>query len=159
MNDHHDKERAHDPNEPLDYDYIGDGIFIGTDQCCAIGLSEVLKREGITADISLEDVRVDHPFGVDMYLWLPTKDGAPPSQDQLSLGVHALEKMSGERRKVYVHCKNGHGRATTLVGAYFIAQGKTSTEAFAFIKSKRPDVHLKDAQTKALENYADSLKS
>ena len=39
MNSHDHKE-----GEPLDYNYITDGIFIGTNQCCKIGIAEVLKK-------------------------------------------------------------------------------------------------------------------
>ena len=138
----------------MDYNQITENIFIGTNQCCAVGISEVLQQEGITTDISLEDVRIDHPYGVEMYMWLPTKDGTPLSPDQLAFGVKTLAEMKRQGRNVYVHCKNGHGRATTLVAAYFISEGKSAKEALAFIKERRPTVHLQEAQMQALEEYA-----
>lgn len=49
----------------LDYDEITDGISIGTNQCCRAHFDERLRQEGITADISLEEDRVDQPFGVE----------------------------------------------------------------------------------------------
>src|SRR3989344_6982646 len=127
-------DHKHVPNGPLDYNYITDGIYIGTKQCCALGLSEVLKKDGITVDISLEDIRLDHPFGVAMYVWLPTPDHIPPTLDQLTFGVQALKEAARQKRKVYVHCKNGHGRASTLVAAYFISLGKTVDESVEIIK-------------------------
>lgn len=148
------EEHVHSPNEPLDYNYIADGIYAGTNQCCATGLSDVLKKEGITADISLEEERLDHPFGVTAYLWLPTKDMTPPSPHQLALGVQALTELVRQKQKVYVHCKNGHGRTSTLLAAYFISQGKTPDEAMALIKKERPGAHLQESQKKALEEFA-----
>ena len=146
-------DHKHKPGATLDYDYIADGIYIGTNQCCASGLAEVLKKEGISADISLEDVRVDQPFGVEMYVWIPTADHTPPSQEQLSFGVKVLDELVEQNRKIYVHCKNGHGRATTLIIAYLLNQGKTIYEAIRLVKEKRPEIHLQDSQQKALETF------
>lgn len=141
----------------LNYDYITDGIFIGTNQCCTMGLSNMLKREGVTAEISLEEERLDQPFGVEEYVWIPVRNNTPPSSDQLSFGVSVLEKLVTQKKKVFVHCRNGHGRAPTLVSAYLIKKGMSPKEAVEFVKSKRPVVHLEDSQMLALENYAGSL--
>ncbi len=114
----------------------------------------MLKKEGITADISLEDVRLDHPFGVAMYTWIPTSDMTAPTSDQLSFGVQSLKELVRQKRKVYVHCKNGHGRASTLVAAYLISLGKSVDEAIEIIKKGRPAIHLQNRQREALEEFA-----
>lgn len=137
----------------LDYNYITDGIFIGTNQCCQMHFSEELLRKGITADISLEEVRLDQPFGVKFYLWLPVKNHAAPTQEQLRVGVAVLEQLTAMKKKVYVHCKNGHGRAPTLVAAYLIKKGKTPKEAESFIKARRPAIHLESVQRKAIKKF------
>lgn len=149
-------EHEHKTGGPLDYNYIADGIYAGTNQCCAIGLSDVLKKEGITADISLEDVRLDHPFGVEAYLWLPTRDNTAPSPDQLRLGIQTLTELVRQGKKIYVHCKNGHGRTSTLLAAYFISKGKNLDEAIGIIKKGRPGIHLQDNQRAALINLPNS---
>lgn len=141
----------------LDYNYIADGIYIGTNQCCQTHFDEQLKKEGITADISLEEDRIDAPFGVDFYIWIPVKDHVAPAPDQLKFGVSALEKLVAMQKKIYVHCKNGHGRAPTLVAAYLIKKGKTAKEAIAFIKSKRASIHLEEAQKQALREFDQSI--
>jgi protein tyrosine phosphatase len=143
----------------LEYDYISEGIFIGTNQCCQTHFDEKLKKEGITADISLEEERMDAPFGVDFYVWIPIKDRSAPTQDQLDFGVSILEKLVAMKKKVYVHCQNGHGREPTLVAAYLIQQGKTLAEAIDFIKSKRPAIHLEEVQTSALETFFSRQKN
>jgi len=146
-------EHIHLKTPTLEYNYITDGIYIGTNQCCVMGLAEVLKKENITADISLEENRLDAPFGVDMYVWIPVVDQTAPSQDQLSFGVESIEKLLSQNRKIYVHCKNGHGRAPTLVSAYLIRKGYEPAKAVEFVASKRPSVHLHKPQTNALEEY------
>lgn len=143
----------HKPDEQLDYNYITDGIYIGSNQCCVVGLSEVLKKEGITIDVSLEDIKLDQPFGVEAYLWLPTPDHTPPTQDQLLLGAKTLVNIVELNKRVYVHCKNGHGRASTLVTAYLIMTGKTLDDAVNLIKKNRPTIHLQDSQIGTLREF------
>lgn len=146
----------HRSGDPLEYNYIEDGIYAGTNQCCAVGLAEVLKNEGITADVSLEDVRLDHPFGVTMYVWIPVRDDTPPTPDQLSFGVQVLKELVRQKRKIYVHCKNGHGRTSTLISAYLTDRGLTPEQAFETIKAKRPGAHLQESQWEVLAAFAAS---
>jgi len=149
----HEKE-LHKKGGLLNYNYIIDGIYVGTNQCCEGGLSEVLKKEGITIDISLEEYRLDQPFGVDSYLWIPIKDNTAPTQGQFDIAVTALQEFVRQKKKVYLHCKNGHGRSTTILSAYLIKQGNTPEEALKTIKDKRPGVHLSKEQEVALKEYA-----
>ncbi len=148
----------HPPIKILEYNYIEDGIYIGTNMCCQTHFDESLKNQNIEADISLEAERVDAPFGINFYLWLPVQDDHAPAQDQLTFGVNALEEFVAMKKKVYVHCQNGHGRAPTLVAAYLIKQGKLVDEAIAFIKTRRPSIHLRDIQKLALEDFKKSLR-
>lgn len=144
---------ANHQHKGFEYNYITDGIYIGTNQCCEMHFAENLLKEGITADISLEEERIDAPFGVEFYLWLPVKDHRAPEPDQLEFGVNALDNLVRLDKKIYVHCKNGHGRANTLVAAYLVYKGKTSEEAEAFVKSKRSVTHLQDVQKNALQEF------
>ena len=137
----------------LEYNYIADGIYIGTNQCCQVHFDGNLKKIGITADISLEKERIDAPFGIDFYAWIPIENHKSPTSDQLELGISVIEKLVSMGKKVYVHCKNGHGRAPTLVAAYFINKGKSPEEAEALIKLKRPSIHLEGVQRDALQNF------
>jgi hypothetical protein len=145
---------GHPQIKELEYNYITDGIYIGTNQCCQTHFDDKLKKEGITAVISLEEDRLDAPFGVDFYMWMPVQDHTAPKRDQLQLGVLALLKLVAMGKKVYVHCKNGHGRAPTIVAAYLIKKGKSPAEAENFIKSKRPSMHLDEAQRQALDDFS-----
>lgn len=110
-----------------------------------------LLAKGIRADISLEDEHLDNPKGVDFFLWLPTKDHTPPKVEQLTVGVQTLEQFVKSGIPCYVHCKNGHGRGPTLVAAFLIrTQGFTADEAIAFIKARRPAIHLEESQREML---------
>lgn len=142
----------HEPQ--LDYSFIADGIYVGTNACCIDHLAQMLRDEGITVDISLESEKLDQPFGVEAYLWLPTEDHASPSTDQLAIGTAFIAQAVALHKKTYVHCKNGHGRAPTLAAAYFLSRGKTLDETLALIKSQRPSVHLQDSQIESLRQLA-----
>lgn len=148
----------HPDHKPLDYDYITDGIYVGTNVCCQVHFDERLAQEDIEADISLEADRVDAPFGVQFYLWLPVVDHTAPSPEQLETGVTMLETLVKLGKKVYVHCKNGHGRAPTLVAAYLIKRGKSGAEAEQLLQEKRSAVHIQDIQREALQAFQKSLK-
>ncbi len=150
-------KRAHHP--VLDYSQITPYIYIGTNKCCQVHFEEELLAKGIMVDISLENERLDDPDGVKAFLWLPTRDHYASSRTQLKLGVEILEEAVELKKKVYVHCKKGHGRAPTLVAAYLIAEKKMSVaEAVAFIKKYRPAIHLHPRQQMALRSFKKFLK-
>lgn len=138
----------------LEYNYIDHGIYIGTNQCCITHFDEVLQQEGISGILSLEGERIDQPQGVDYFVWVPVVDHTAPTQDQLKFGVDALDSWVKMGKRVYAHCKNGHGRAPTMVAAYLIAHGKTVEGAIEFIKEHRPSIHLDDVQVDALKEFA-----
>ncbi len=138
----------------FNFNYITDGIYIGSNQCCRMHFdSELKNKEGITADISLEENHIDMPFGVDFYSWLPVHDHTAPAPDKLELGVVVLQKLVALKRKIFVHCKNGHGRAPTLVAAYLVSKGLGVEEALKLIKKQRPTIHLWEEQVEALNKF------
>lgn len=147
-------------HQPIDYNYITDGIYIGTNQCCQTHFDADLKaKENIEADISLEAEQMDHPAGISFYIWLPTLDHHAPTPVQLDFGIAALEKFVAMKKRIYVHCQLGHGRAPTLVAAYLIARGQTVEQAINFITEKRPVIHLEEAQKQALIAFSSQRQS
>lgn len=147
----------HPKKIPFEYSRITDNLYLGTNQCCKHHFDKSLLKKGIEADISLEKERLDTPFGVKYYLWLPVKDHAAPTQSQFKVGAHTIKILLDNNTKVYVHCKRGHGRSPTLVAAYFILEGMTAQEAIKTIKQKR-GIHLRLSQMKALEKFENSIK-
>ena len=146
----------HPQMKELEYNYITYGIYIGTNQCCQTHFDEKLKQEGIEVDVSLEQERVDTPFGVQFYVWIPIKNHTAPTNEQLNFGVGVLQKLVDMKKKIYVHCQNGHGRAPTMVAAYLTKRGKSVEEAIDFIKSKRPSIHLEEVQKQTLRDWKHS---
>lgn len=144
---------------PNEYSKITDYIYIGTNKCCRGRFVEELLKEGIRADISLEKERVDTPFGVKFYLWLPTKEHKPPSLEQLLAGACFLKSLVDQKIKVYVLCEHGHSHSLTFVSAYFILTQKMDVrKAINFIKEKRSQVHINPIQKKALREFERLVK-
>lgn len=145
----------HINNLPFSYSKITRYIYIGTNKCCKEKefVKELLKK-GIRADISLERERIDSPFGVKFYLWLPTKEHKPPSVEQLLAGSCFLKSLTDQKIKVYVHCEHGHSRSLTFVASFFmLTQKMTAKQAISFVKKKRPEVHINPVQKKALQSF------
>lgn len=138
----------------LEFNQITDLIYLGTNLCCnAIPHIQILLSHGIKADIDLEEERQEQTPDIDTYLWLPVKDMQAPTQEQLDTGVAVIDTLVKNNKKVYIHCKNGHGRSPTLLAAYFVSQGLEVDKAIAKIKSKRSQIHLQEVQIEALNAF------
>lgn len=146
-------------HQHVPYSKITDYIYIGTNECCLREkFAKKLLKNGIKADISLEERKIDAPFGVKYYLWLPVKDHTPPNPLQFKIGVSIIDQLVKAKTKVYIHCEKGHGRAPTLVAAYLINQGMGLEEAIDFLKSKRPGIFIHSKQVTALKKFEKWLK-
>lgn len=145
------------PHSELIFEYseITPKIFIGTNQCCMMHFRAALLDRGVRADLSLEAKRIDTPFGVDYYLWLPVEDGKAPTPGQFLSGVKFINDLVSRGEKVYVHCEHGHGRAPALVAAYFVYGERMSpNDAFARIARVRPGTHPNEVQRAAVSEFA-----
>jgi len=144
------------PHTRMDVTQIDDDVFIGTNACCMHHFTSELLNKGVTCDISLEGEALDQPFGVSTFLWLPTPDHAAPSITNVMIGTAALDEMLRQRQKVFIHCKNGHGRAPTFYMAFLILKrGISFEDALARITSKRMEIHLDEPQAALLRSLAE----
>ena len=95
-----------------------------------------------------------------------SNDFEPLRLDDIIKGVSFIEdslgqmKNNNEDKKIYVHCKAGHGRSAIIVIAYLIKNhGMTPTDAHTFTKSKRSTINLRQAQYDTLVEYHSSIKN
>ncbi|HVM90599.1 MAG TPA: dual specificity protein phosphatase family protein [Verrucomicrobiae bacterium] len=131
----------------MEFSQIDRQVYIGTNACCMDHFKLGLLDAGVTCDISLEGEMLDQPYGVDCYVWLPTPDHQAPTMHTIHVGIAALEEMLKDGRKVYIHCKNGHGRGPTFYAAYLILKrGMDFEHAWQAIKTSRPEAHLEPVQ-------------
>lgn len=111
-------------HKTTEFSQITDCIYLGTNLCCrAMAHIKTILDLGVEADIDLEEERQNETPGTDTYLWLPVKDHQAPTQQQLDAGVALIDSLVKNQKKLYIHCKNGHGRSPTLLSAYFISKG------------------------------------
>lgn len=141
-----------------DYSVIDEYIVIGSNLCkgnvCLVHGPE-FKKLDICVEINLDDERKEIPPDViEGYTWLPVTDGYPPDEVQLDIGTSIIHEAIENKKRVYVHCKNGHGRSPTLVAAYLIKYKDMSfNQAEEYIRNKRPEIHIEDSQKKALIEF------
>ena len=76
-------------------------------------------------------------------------DGFVPQQDQLREWSERVASLSGT---IFIHCAEGHGRTGLMAASVLMQLGhsRAPEQAIAFIKSKRPLVHLGRRQREAL---------
>lgn len=150
------KQEEHDhANYVFNYNQITDNIYIGNNMCCMAMLDELLLKEGIYADLSLEEELHDNPVGASCFLWVPIVDHTGPTIENINITNAYIDSVVKMGEKIYIHCKNGHGRAPTIVIAYMISKGMSYDQAYNLVKSKRSVIHLDTTQ----ETFLNNIKS
>ncbi len=148
-----------DDGHKMDYSQITDNIFIGSNLCkgnvCPIHGPE-FKKLNITVEINLTREHEEiAPKALDLYAWIPVTDKGVPDACQFGLSTSIINEAVINNQRVYIHCKNGHGRSPTVVAAYLIRfQKMTVMDAINLIKSKRAEIHLEEGQLEALNKFA-----
>ncbi|XP_067931391.1 phosphatidylglycerophosphatase and protein-tyrosine phosphatase 1-like [Watersipora subatra] len=93
-------------------------------------------------------------YGIQL-LKLATQDlFASPTIPQINKAIEFIEEIKRADGTVYVHCKAGKTRSTTVVVCYLMkCKNMNAKEAQEFIKSKRPQVWLRKPQLDCIENF------
>lgn len=83
-----------------------------------------------------------------------------PTQENIQKAIDFIEVYRDRQESVYVHCKAGRTRSTTVVACYLIHRhGWTPEEAVEFIKSKRSHIWLRDKQLDSIKQFYDSTNA
>jgi len=157
------KPQGRNDGHIFDFSEITDQIYIGSDLCragvCLIH-GEEFKKLGVSVELNLSHEENElPPKDIETYLWLPVVDGYAPTPNQLDIGTSTMHEAVKNAKKVYIHCKNGHGRSPTMVAAYLIRyEGLNLEEAIKLIKEKRNEVHIEEGQRTALEEFKKNIK-
>jgi hypothetical protein len=135
-------KQRHGHDVQFEFSKITEYIYLGTNLCCMTESHfQKLLDESIDIEIDMEKERQEPPPLVGVYLWLPVEDGQAPTMAQLRAGVSLIAEAVKMKKKIFVHCKYGHGRSPTLVAAYFMSLGMSATEAVEK-GEKIPEIHL-----------------
>lgn len=91
---------------------------------------------------------------------ISSSDFEPLKIDDVKEGVSFIEdcinkmKKGNENKKIYVHCKAGHGRSAIIIIAYLMKNhGMNLTDAYTFTKNKRNTINLNQLQYDSLAEY------
>jgi len=140
------------------YSFIDDHIWIGG-QPKRKGFSK-LARYGINGVINMRS-EYNYSIRKDLteihLLLLPTDDNEAPTIEHLHQGVDFIRDQVEEGGKVYIHCWEGLGRSATMAAAYFISQGDSIDEAWAYIKRRRSFVRPTPVQIERLEEFSNHI--
>jgi protein-tyrosine phosphatase len=146
------------PQQPIDESlwWVIPGQLAGVRKPNAGELSE-LQVAGVEAIVSV----MDDPSNLDLYeqagipyRWLPTKGGTAPSHEQIQELQQFVDEQNRLGHAVAVHCTSGRRRTGTLLASYFIQTGLSYNEAIQAILAANPEVELRDAQLKFLQELA-----
>ena len=88
------------------------------------------------------------------YLWLPTKGGTAPSQEQIQELQTFVDQQNHLGHAVAVHCTSGRRRTGTILASYLIGAGSSYEDAIQTILVANPNVELREAQTTFLQALA-----
>ncbi|KAI6649715.1 Phosphatidylglycerophosphatase and protein-tyrosine phosphatase 1-like isoform X1 [Oopsacas minuta] len=86
---------------------------------------------------------------------LPTVDFfRAPTQENIQLGIDFINEIGLSGKSVYVHCKAGRGRSTTVVACYLMDKhGITPDEAVMRIRERRSHIRMCAEQMNAVRTY------
>ncbi len=152
-----------DDGHIMDFSQITDNIFIGSDLCkgniCPIHGSE-FKELGVTVELNLSMEKKEvPPDNMDAYVWLPVQNNSSPNEAQFAIGTNVINEAVLKNKKVFLHCKNGHGRSPTMLAAYLIRfENLNIDEAIAKIQGARPEIHILENQMNALKEFQEKYK-
>lgn len=114
-----------------------------------------LQTLGIGSIVSV----MDDPSNLEFYqqanlphLWLPTKGGTPPSREQVQQLQDFIDAQNSQGNGVAIHCTSGRRRTGTAIAAYLIVSGLTYSDAMEKILSANPEIDLREAQSKFLQD-------
>ena len=153
------------PNSWKWWNEIDPQIYLGAEPLSNKGHFKALTEMGFTLILSkLEDfeysngmltkpVRPEQWESSQIHVWRsPTRDGTRINENQLNNDLIRMRQEILARGKIYVHCKAGRGRSAMTVIAYYMKyEGMTFDAAYAYVKSKRPQVFLTASQTRLLK--------
>ena len=68
----------------------------------------------------------------------PVDDFSPPPQDQIDRVVSATREARSRAKPVAISCLAGYGRSGTMLACYFVAEGRSASDAIRHVIFKRP---------------------
>lgn len=127
-------------------------------------MTKDLLKENVKGIISLnEDYELKYLYNSESVwsehgmklLRLATPDlFAAPTIPHINKAIKFIEEIKSEKGSVYIHCKAGKTRSTTVLMCYLIhSENMNPDEAFRFIRSRRPQIWLRKPQLNCIKQF------
>ena len=127
-------------------------------------MTKGLVKENVKGVISLnEDYELNYLYNSEkvwndsgiQLLRLSTPDlFASPTISQINTALTFIEEIKKSNGSIYIHCKAGKTRSTTVVMCYLMkCKHMNQEQAYEFIKEKRPQVWLRKPQLDCIHKF------
>jgi len=121
-----------------------------------------LRNEGVEIVITLTESPLPRDWVNDaglMAVHVPVQDLSAPSLEQLELCLTTIRRAKDQQFGVAVHCAAGIGRTGTVLAAWFVSEGLSADDAIERVRDIRPGSVETPEQTRAVRDFANSLRS
>lgn len=113
-----------------------------------------LKFRGCTLRASLIDGDPPGNYSPLKTLFLPLEEFvAIPTEKLWEYTDLLLLELEGERKKVFIHCREGVGRAPALAAALLMRKGRKADEAINLVQKGRTVTNMNQLQLHSLEKF------
>lgn len=147
--------------EPLYFSWVVKPYLAAMAKPRSVEELQWLRQHGIDILISLTE-EPPHRHEVNqvglMQVHIPVMDFTAPSQTDLQNAIEAIRKAKNSQLGAAVHCGAGMGRTGTILAAWFVAEGMTSTDAIKQVRQMRPGSIETEEQEEAIHLFARDVK-
>lgn len=156
------------------FSYITDKLILGALPLHEYGHLQQLTNEKVGAILSIvEDFELKpfifHPVNKTewqehtiTYKQINVRDNTGLTNAEIKDGINFISNNINLGKKVYVHCKSGHGRSASVVLCYMLVNkykdnvtGGNIIDTYKNLRELRKEVHLNNYQMKSICNFFD----
>ncbi|XP_042375972.1 uncharacterized protein YnbD-like isoform X1 [Zingiber officinale] len=134
------------------YDEIVEGLYLGG---WPTSLSRLPPGDPVVIDCTCELPRT-YFVPAESYLCIPLWDSRSPDPTQIECAVRWGCQKRSEKKPVYIHCANGHGRSVCVMCALLVELGVAESwkDAEKMIREKRPLIRMNAHHRRRLEEWS-----
>ena len=137
----------------MHYSKITDYLFLGA-QPKSLGFL-YLKLRGVSGVLNVRKEKSAYPprYLQMNFQQVPVVEFSGPDLEEILVSTKWIRTRNLEKEKIYVHCKEGVGRAATIVISYLVQTGMSLDDSIKIVTECRPFISLTETQLLTLKNY------